>query len=82
MLTENEIGTIVVESAIKVHQKLGPGLLESVYEAWNYTSSKWVRGMNLLQRVWDNCTNLLNNSKKSLRLCVSARVFFMRTNKK
>ena len=31
-ITENEIGTIVVESAIEVHRQLGPGLLESVYE--------------------------------------------------
>lgn len=31
-MTENEIGTIVVESAIAVHRGLGPGLLESVYE--------------------------------------------------
>ncbi|MEW6664789.1 MAG: GxxExxY protein [Thermodesulfobacteriota bacterium] len=31
-MTENEIGTIVVESAITVHRELGPGLLESVYE--------------------------------------------------
>ncbi len=31
-MTENEIGTIVVESAIAVHRELGPGLLESVYE--------------------------------------------------
>ena len=31
--TENQIGTIVVESAIRIHQSLGPGLLESVYEA-------------------------------------------------
>lgn len=32
-LTENEIGAIVVDTAIKVHKGLGPGLLESVYEA-------------------------------------------------
>lgn len=32
-MTENEIGTIVLESAIAVHQELGPGLLETVYEA-------------------------------------------------
>jgi GxxExxY protein len=31
-MTENEIGKIVVDCAFKVHQKLGPGLLESVYE--------------------------------------------------
>jgi GxxExxY protein len=31
-MTENEIGRIVVDCAYKVHQKLGPGLLESVYE--------------------------------------------------
>ena len=31
-MTENEIGTIVVESAIAVHRALGPGLLETVYE--------------------------------------------------
>ncbi|MBI3958772.1 MAG: GxxExxY protein [Chloroflexi bacterium] len=29
---ENEIGTIVVDSAIRVHRALGPGLLESVYQ--------------------------------------------------
>ena len=32
-MNENEIGTAVVESAIKVHKVLGPGLLETVYEA-------------------------------------------------
>ena len=31
-MIENEIGTIVVESAIAVHRELGPGLLETVYE--------------------------------------------------
>lgn len=31
-MTENEIGTLVVESAIAVHRELGPGLLETVYE--------------------------------------------------
>lgn len=31
-MTENEIGTIVLESAITVHRELGPGLLETVYE--------------------------------------------------
>ncbi|RKT44621.1 GxxExxY protein [Thiocapsa rosea] len=31
-MDENEIGTIVVDCAVKVHMRLGPGLLESVYE--------------------------------------------------
>ena len=31
-MTENEIGTIVVDTAIALHRELGPGLLESVYE--------------------------------------------------
>ena len=31
-MTENKIGTIVVECAIAVHRETGPGLLESVYE--------------------------------------------------
>ena len=31
-MTENEIGKIVVDCAYRVHQALGPGLLESVYE--------------------------------------------------
>lgn len=31
-MTENEIGKMVVDAAVKVHKALGPGLLESVYE--------------------------------------------------
>ena len=32
-MTENEIARILVDVFFKVHSKLGPGLLESVYEA-------------------------------------------------
>ena len=35
-MTENEIGRIVVETAIMIHNELGPGLLESVYETVLY----------------------------------------------
>ena len=31
-MTENEIAKIIVDKAYKIHVKLGPGLLESVYE--------------------------------------------------
>ena len=29
---ENEIGTVIVDCAVHLHQNLGPGLLETVYE--------------------------------------------------
>jgi GxxExxY protein len=32
-MTENEISRIIVDVCYKIHTKLGPGLLESVYEA-------------------------------------------------
>jgi len=31
-MTENEIATIIVDAAYTIHKRLGPGLLESVYE--------------------------------------------------
>lgn len=31
-MNENEIGDVVVETAIHLHRSLGPGLLETVYE--------------------------------------------------
>ncbi len=32
-MTENQAGTLILESAIEVHRELGPGLLETVYES-------------------------------------------------
>ena len=32
-MNENEIGANIVDCAVKLHMRLGPGLLESVYEA-------------------------------------------------
>lgn len=32
-MTENELAKIIVDLCIKIHRTLGPGLLESVYEA-------------------------------------------------
>ena len=34
MITENELSKIVFNCALKVHQNLGPGLLESAYEEY------------------------------------------------
>ncbi len=31
-MDENAIGTVIVDCAVKLHQDLGPGLLETVYE--------------------------------------------------
>jgi GxxExxY protein len=31
-MTENEIGTLILDAAFEVHRALGPGLLESSYE--------------------------------------------------
>jgi GxxExxY protein len=33
IINENEIGTIIVDEAVRIHKALGPGLLEIVYEA-------------------------------------------------
>ncbi len=44
---ENEIATIIVDCAFKVHKTLGPGLLESVYSAaLSYELKK--RGLNVV----------------------------------
>ena len=32
-MKENDMGTVVVDAALQIHRELGPGLLESVYEA-------------------------------------------------
>ncbi len=33
MTRENEIAAVIVDAALRIHRELGPGLLESVYEA-------------------------------------------------
>ena len=56
-MTENEIAKIVVDVAYHVHVRLGPGLLESVYqEVMVYELRK--RGLNVMAKVpvpivWD-----------------------------
>jgi GxxExxY protein len=49
-MTENEVGKIVVDCAYQVHRRLGPGLLESVYErALGYEIAK--RGLAVDRQV-------------------------------
>ena len=49
-MTENEIGTIVVDAALDVHRELGPGLLETVYEVVLQHELK-KRGLNSERQV-------------------------------
>ncbi|URC14657.1 GxxExxY protein [Flavobacterium sp. B183] len=56
-MTENEISAIVVDVCYRIHVKLGPGLLESVYEAILYHELT-KRGLRIerqkpLPLVWD-----------------------------
>ena len=39
-MTENELSKIVFDCALKVHQNLGPGLLESAYQECLYYELK------------------------------------------
>ena len=49
-MTENEIARIIVDASLQVHRTLGPGLLESVYQAaLNYESQK--RGLRVVQQL-------------------------------
>ena len=49
-MTENQIGDIIVECAIYLHRNLGPGLLESVYEA-TLARALAKRGLNVQRQV-------------------------------
>jgi GxxExxY protein len=47
---ENEIGTVIVDSAVHLHQDLGPGLLETVYEV-TLTRKLERRGLSVQRQV-------------------------------
>ena len=49
-MTENDIATAVLDAAFKIHRILGPGLLESVYQATlDFELQK--RGLRVVQQV-------------------------------
>lgn len=50
MMTENEIGSLIIDAAIEVHRHLGPGLLESVYESALQYEIK-TRGLSVTSQV-------------------------------
>ncbi len=47
---ENEIGTVIVDCAVKLHQSLGAGLLETVYEV-TLTRKLQRRGLQVERQV-------------------------------
>jgi GxxExxY protein len=49
-MNENEIARIVVDAALKIHKTLGPGLLESVYQA-TLEYELGTRGLKVIQQV-------------------------------
>jgi len=49
-MTENEIATIILDAAFKIHRTLGPGLLESVYQA-TLDFELQRRGLHVVQQV-------------------------------
>lgn len=58
MMFENEISKIIVDCAYKVHKLLGPGLLESTYEACMYyeldKNNLVVHKQKVLPVIYDN----------------------------
>lgn len=49
-MSENELAAVIVDAALKIHRTLGPGLLESVYQATlSFELSR--RGIRLRQEV-------------------------------
>lgn len=49
-MIENEIAKIIVDAALKIHRTLGPGLLESVYEA-TLAHELRARGLSVTQQL-------------------------------
>ena len=49
-MTENKIGTAIVDSAIEIHSHIGPGLLESAYQKCLVYELK-NRGLSVLEEV-------------------------------
>jgi GxxExxY protein len=57
MKTENELSKIIVNTSFEIHQKLGPGLLESVYEEILFHELKkhnlYIERQKGIPLIWD-----------------------------
>jgi hypothetical protein len=55
-MNENAIGSVIVDSAVHLHQAIGPGLLESVYEV---ILTRWLekRGVAMKRRALPKKSN-------------------------
>lgn len=58
-MTENEISSIVLDSALKIHKNLGPGIFESVYEQILFYELTKIKGLHVEKQKsivfkWDN----------------------------
>lgn len=61
-MTENELSRIVFDCALKVHQSLGPGLLESAYEECLFYELKKI-GLNVEKQKAKSFTFNLRRGK-------------------
>jgi len=48
-MSENELAAVIVDAALKIHRTLGPGLLESVYQA-TLSFELRKRGLRVIQQ--------------------------------
>lgn len=59
-MTENELSAVIVNTCYHIHKKLGPGLLESVYEEILFYEliheGLFVERQKVIPVVWDNLT--------------------------
>ena len=64
-MTENEIAKIIVDAAFQIHKRLGPGLLETVYEVvLAYDLKK--KGLKVVGLFTDNSLMLIVGTGKIL----------------
>jgi hypothetical protein len=69
-MTENEIGTMVMESAIAAHRELGPGLFETVMTGRDHPLCPWPRRI-ILSASQRLCGRQKKNCSQTIILSIS-----------